>query len=338
MEDMKQPAEGNAEGGAQGAAQGVEKNRKPFRVFMWGALIAAALSFWLAKERLDIERPAVADAYIITGILALLGGAMAWSQGAAHERSRRSQQGLQASVDRLQDRMHDLPGSLMEESVRVAAREAEGRRADQERQAGELRAAQGEWERSSAAMLAALREQGELLRKDISARDAAGREAWERLASGAAERYQAAADIQSEKTRTFMETLSEKWEETLRAQRESFASEWREVLEQTRDQLERAYGALEVARKGGEETAAQQAAWRETVETFHAGLGGALDRLQALTSFAQGQEALLQKMEAAIRAFEQRSAELLEETAMQAQESLLDALGPASAGEETGKG
>src|SRR5690606_23259234 len=40
-----------------------------------------------------------------------------------------------------QDRMQDMPRSLMEESVRVAEREAEGRRADQERQARELREA-----------------------------------------------------------------------------------------------------------------------------------------------------------------------------------------------------
>ncbi len=410
------------------AAQPAEKTRKPYRVFFWGALIAAALSFWLAKERLDIKRPAVADAYTITGILALLSAAMAWSQGSAHERSRRSQQGLQDSVDRLQDRMQDMPRSLMEESVKVAEREAEGRRADQERQATALRAsledgiragfaplapalserieaslsglsealrqdrderasglremsdtvkalrtAQEEWQASSAALLKSLREQGEQLHKDIAGRDTAGRQAWDRLSAEAAERFQAAGDIQAEKVRTLLETLSARWDETLRAQREAFATEWREVLERSREQLDAGSkallegvssagkavegvsseaaahlqasadqagewlgklsaaageigNALDAMRKGGEESAAQQVAWRETVEGFREGIGGVLDRLQSLGSFAQGQEALLHKMEQTIRAFEERSAELLEETALRAQESLLDAL------------
>jgi hypothetical protein len=93
--------------------------------------------------------------------------------------------------------------------------------------------------------------------------------------------------------------------------------------------------ALEGMRRGGEESAAAQSAnqaeWRATVEMFHQGMGGLLDRLHALGSYTQGQEALLGRMEETIRAFEERSADLIEETAMKAQESLLDALDQAGA-------
>ena len=84
--------------------------------------------------------------------------------------------------------------------------------------------------------------------------------------------------------------------------------------------------ALEAVRKGGDEAAALQAEWRATVDMFHAGLGGLLDRLQSLASYAQGQEALLLRMDETIRSFEERSAELIEDTALKAQESLLEAL------------
>jgi hypothetical protein len=245
--------------------------RNPYLVFLWGGLIMAALCFWLATERLAIERPARADAYFITGILGILSAAMAWSLGAASERARRSQQSLQDSLNRLQDSMQDMPRSLMEESVKVAAREAEGRRADQERQARELRealgegiragfaplapalserieaslaglsdslrhdreersaslrataeavtslqAAQGEWARASAALLEKLRAQGEALHADMTGRDAAGRAAWEQLATASTQGMQAALDIQMDKVRTLTETLSGKLDGTLR--------------------------------------------------------------------------------------------------------------------------
>jgi hypothetical protein len=424
-------------------AQKPAKIRSPYQVFLWGGLIMAALCFYLATERLAIKRPARADAYFITGILGILSAAMAWSLGAAHERARRSQQSLQDSLDRLKDSMQDMPRSLMEESVKVAAREAEGRRADQERQARELRTAledgirtgfaplapalseriesslsglseslrsdreersaslrataetvtslqnaQSEWARASSALLEKLREQGAALQSDFTARDATARAAWEQLsgsartaweqqATAAAESVQAALDIQMDKVRGLTESLTGRWDETLRAQRESFAGEWREVLAKSQAQLEQsatqarthleqsatlartsieqsssqlgttstqaeewlrnlsaAAGtigeALEGMRRGGEETAAQQAAgqaeWRATVEMFHQGMGGLLDRLQALGSYTQGQAALLERMEEVIRSFEERSADLIEETAMKAQESLLDAL------------
>src|SRR5690606_9079202 len=98
--------------------------------------------------------------------------------------------------------------------------------------------------------------------------------------------------------------------------------------------------ALEGMRRSSEETAAQQAAgqaeWRATVEMFHQGMGGLLDRLQALGSYTQAQAALLERMEEVIRSFEERSADLIEETAMKAQESLLDALDQAGSRDAAG--
>src|SRR5690606_16663927 len=162
------------------------------------------------------------------------------------------------------------------ESVRVAAREAEGRRADQERQARELRgaleggirsgfeplapalsarieaslsglgdalrsdreeraaslrqtaetvaplrAAQEEWPRASAAPPEKLREQGEALRAGMEGRDAASREAWDRMAADSARGLQAALDIHAGKARDVLEALSAKWDEAVKAQAES---------------------------------------------------------------------------------------------------------------------
>jgi hypothetical protein len=398
------------------------KDRNPYTVFLWGGLVMAALCFYLGTTRLAIKRPARADAYFITGILGLLSAAMAFSLGKAHTRSLRSQQTLKDSVDRLQDRMHDMPRSLMEESVRVAEREAAGRRADQERQARELRealeggitagfkplapalserieaslsgltgalrddreerakglremadalaslrSAQQEWAASSASLLEKLREQGALLHKEIGERDASGRSALAEVSAAAAEKFQAAADIQLEKARDLTEKLAAAWDASAQkfaAQTERAAAETSEALlkglasagdavkslgaeAETRlrasadqaaqwlESLSGAAGKIEAAlqglRQGGEDSAAAQAEWRATVDMFHQGLGGVLDRLQSLATYSQGQEALLHKMEAAIRAFEERSAELLEETALKAQESLLEALDKAGA-------
>jgi hypothetical protein len=444
------------------AAPGPAKGLNPYAVFLWGGLVMAALCFYLGTTRLAIKRPARADAYFITGILGLLSSAMAFSLGKAHTRSLRSQQTLKDSVDRLQDRMHDMPRSLMEESVRVAEREAAGRRADQERQARELREAleggitagfkplapalserieaslsglsgalrddreerakslsgmaetvtslqgvQKEWATTSGSLLEKLREQGTALHKEIGERDAAGRSALAEVAAAAAEKFQAAADQQLAKVRELTETLAaqtekaaasvaassraaldtalgearEQWT-SLRSvsatQQEAFAAERKESLEFVREYFEKssdallkglasageavktvsaeaesslranadqaavwleslsgAAGKIEAAlqglRQGGDDSAAAQAEWRATVDMFHQGLGGVLDRLQSLATYSQGQEALLHKMEAAIRAFEERSAELLEETALKAQESLLEALDKAGA-------
>src|SRR5690606_29185272 len=65
--------------------------------------------------------------------------------------------------------------------------------------------------------------------------------------------------------------------------------------------------ALESVRRNGDEATALQAEWRATVDMFHSGLGGLLDRLQSLASYAQGQEALLLRMAETIRSFEERS-------------------------------
>ncbi len=457
------------------------KAHNPYRVFFWGGLIMAAMCVYLATTRLAIKRPARADAYFITGIFGVLSAAMAFSLGKASERTQRTQQSLKDSLDRLQDSMKDMPRELMEESVRVAAREAESRRADQERQAHELRtalesgiqsgfapmapalagrieeslkglseslrsdreeraaslrattdtvsalqAAQADWSKASSALLTQLREQGTTLHNDLGARDtaartaweantasaraaweqlaASARAAWEQSATASTQGIQATLDGQMAKVSGLVESLSSRWDETLHAQRESFAGEWREVLAKSQAQLEQgattvreaiteasatvrtvtvdAAGAVRSAseeasssvqsiatevdarlgatsaqaeewlrnlsaaagtigeaiegmRRSGEETSVQQAAgqaeWRATVEMFHQGMGGLLDRLQALGSYAQAQEALLKRMDETIRAFEERSADLIEETALKAQESLLDALDQAGA-------
>lgn len=438
---------------AQTPAPETRKRGNPYRVFFWSALVMAGLCFWIGTQRLAIQRPARADAYFITGILGILSAAMAFSLGAAHERARRSQQSLQDSVDRLQDRMQDMPRALMEESVKVAEREAAGRRADQERQARELRqaledgmksgfaplapalsdriaaslgglsealrqdreeraavlratseavaslrAAQDEWAKASGEALAKLKAQGESILAGAESRDAEGRVALQAVAADSARALREALDMHLGKTGDLIASLTAKWEEARRAQDAAFAShlekadglagglasrwdesrraqdaafeahlakvgdltgalaaKWEESLKAHGDALrefsgqagerlrenaaraeewlgnlssaaERIGEALEAVRRGGEESAALQAEWRATVEMFHTGLGGLLDRLQSLAAYAQGQEALLLRMDETIRSFEERSAELIEDTALKAQESLLEAL------------
>jgi hypothetical protein len=395
----------------------------------------AVLCFGLGTLRLGIKRPARADAYFITGILGILSASMAMSLGAAHERARRSQQGLQDSVDRLQDSMRDMPRALMDESVKVAEREAAGRRADQERQARELRdaleegmrtgfaplapalsdriaaalgglsdalrqdreeraavlrgtseavaslrAAQDEWAKASADALGKLKAQGEAVLSGAVSRDAEGRTALQNVAADSARALQTVAaesasavrdalEAHLGKTGALTDALAAKWEDARRAQDAAFdahldkvgalagglAAKWDETLKAQGDSLREFSGqagdklrdnaaraeewlgslasaagrigeALESVRRNGDEAAALQAEWRATVDMFHTGLGGLLDRLQSLASYAQGQEALLRRMDETIRSFEERSAELIEDTALKAQESLLDAL------------
>jgi hypothetical protein len=130
------------------------KKRNPYGVFMWGALLMAVVCFGMAARRIGDHRPARADGYTIAGILGLLSAAAAWSLGAAHERSRRNQEDLRASIDGLQERMQALPRALMEDSVKVAQQERQERRTDQERQAGELRRALEEGVRTGFAPIA----------------------------------------------------------------------------------------------------------------------------------------------------------------------------------------
>ena len=396
----------------------------PYRVFFWSALVMAVLCFGLGTLRLGIKRPARADAYFITGILGILSAAMAYSLGSAHDRARRSQQGLQDSVDRLQDSMRDMPRSLMDESVKVAEREAAGRRADQERQARELRdaleegmrtgfaplapalsdriaaslgglsealrqdreeraavlratsetvaslrASQEEWAKTSADALGKLKTQGESILTGAAARDAEGRTALQSVASDSARALKEALDAHLGKTGALTDALAAKWDDSRRAQDAAFeahlgkvgdltgalASKWEDSLKAQGDALREFSGqagdrlrdsasraeewlgslstaagrigeALESVRRNGDEAAALQAEWRATVDMFHTGLGGLLDRLQSLATYAQGQEALLRRMDETIRSFEERSAELIEDTALKAQESLLEAL------------
>lgn len=367
----------------------------PYRVFFWSALAMCALCFWLGTQRLGDKHPARGDAYFITGILGILSASMAWSLGAAHERARRSQQGLQNAVDHLQDSMQDMPRTLMEESVKVAEREAAGRRADQERQARELRAAleegmrtgfaplapalsdriaaslgglsealrqdreeraavlratsetvaslraaQEEWAKASADALGKLKTQGESILAGAASREAEGRAALQSVAADSARGLRETLDAHLDKVGALTGGLASRWDETLKAQGEALrgfsgladdrlrenaarAEEWLGSLSTAAGRIGE---ALESVRRGGDESAALQAEWRATVEMFHTGLGGLLDRLQSLATYAQGQEALLRRMDETIRSFEERSAELIEDTALKAQESLLEAL------------
>jgi hypothetical protein len=216
-----------------------------------------------------------------------------------------------------------------------------------------LQAAQGEWARASSALLEKLRAQGEALHADMTGRDAAGRAAWELLATASTQGLQAALDIQMDKVRTLTETLSGKLDGTLREVLSAATATVKSVGDEAGARLSATSGqaeewlrnlsaaaasigeALEGMRRSGEDAAGNQAAlqaeWRATVEMFHQGMGGVLDRLQALGSYTQGQEALLKRMDDTIRAFEERSADLIEDTALKAQESLLDALDQAGA-------
>jgi hypothetical protein len=150
----------------------------------------------------------------------------------------------------------------------------------------------------------------------------------------------AAFDAHLDKVGALAGGLAAKWDETLKAQGDSLREFSGQAGDKLRDNAARAEEwlgslasaagrigeALESVRRNGDEAAALQAEWRATVDMFHTGLGGLLDRLQSLASYAQGQEALLRRMDETIRSFEERSAELIEDTALKAQESLLDAL------------
>jgi hypothetical protein len=101
------------------------------------------------------------------------------------------------------------------------------------------------------------------------------------------------------------------------------AETWLQALSQTASKLEAVFADAQRQTEAG---AAQQTGFASVVADLRETLAGVLDRLQSLGSLGQGYEALLEKMEASIRRFEERSAEILEETALTAQESLLEAL------------
>jgi hypothetical protein len=407
----------------------VKKNTgSPYAVFMWGALLMAVVCFGLSLERIAAKRPARADAYTIAGILGLLSAAAAWSLGSAHERSRRSQEGLQGALEKLQDRMQELPRALMEDSVKVAERERSERRSDQERQAGELRQAletglkvgfaplapalserieaslgslsdslrmdreersqslremgetfsklqgfQKEWAQGSLALLEKLREQGTALQREISERDVSWRAGLEKITEDSGVRFQSAADAHLTATRRILEDLTKHWDaatqsslakmenllslvteashahleknsetllqglgnarESLQAISSHASDSLRGSAEQAQVWLqslvhaaEKMQEAAQGAHRTGEESTATQSGFKSSVDVLNQGLTGMLDRLQSFASLAQGQEALLEKMEATIRRFEERAVELLEDNALKVQESFLDAL------------
>jgi hypothetical protein len=203
-----------------------------------------------------------------------------------------------------------------------------------------LRAAQDEWAKSSADALGKLKAQGEAVLAGAATRDAEGRAALQAVATDSARTLQEALEAHLDKIGTLTGTLTSKWDDSLKTQGDAlreFSGQAGDKLRENSARAEEWLGSLSTAagrigealdsvRRGGDESAALQAEWRATVDMFHSGLGGLLDRLQSLATYAQGQEALLRRMDETIRSFEERSAELIEDTALKAQESLLDAL------------
>jgi len=366
--------------GMNEAKAGLEKKGSPYGVFMWGALLMAVVCFGLSAERVMAKRPARADAYTIAGILGLLSAAAAWSLGSAHERSRRSQQGLQGALEKLQDSMRELPRALMEDSVKVAEKERSERRGDQERQAGELRQAleaglrtgfaplapalserieaslgslanslrqdreerseslremadtlsklqgfQKEWAQSSQALLEKLREQGEGLKREISERDTGWHTGLQKLTEASRVHLEKSGEILLEGLRSARESLNSMSVETSDKVRAA-ASEAGTWLQSLSEAAEKMQAAAKDAGRVGEESSATQSGFKTSVETLNQGLTGMLEKLQSFASLAQGHEALLEKMEATLRRFEERSVELLEDNALKIQESFLDAL------------
>jgi hypothetical protein len=231
----------------------------PYRVFFWSALVMAVLCFGLGTMRLGIKRPARADAYFITGILGILSAAMAYSLGSAHERARRSQQGMQDSVDRLQDSMQDMPRSLMEESVKVAEREAAGRRADQERQARELRDALEEGMRTGFAPLAPA----------LSDRIAAS-------LGGLSDSLRQDREERAAVLRATSETVA-----SLRAAQDEWAKSSADALGKLKAQGEAVLAGA--ATRDAEGRAALQAVATDSARTLQEALGAHLDKIGTLT-------------------------------------------------------
>ncbi len=325
-----------------------EKKSSPYRVFMWGALIAAVLCFGLAMERVQSKHPARADIYTIAGILAVLSAAGALSSGSAHERSRKSQENLRGSVEKLQDRMHDLPRALMEDAVKVAEKESQDRRTDQQKQAGELRRSLEEGLQAGFAPVAPALSQkiGESLNALSSSLQADREERaknlrdmsdtiaslqsfqkeltknWDALAQNSLSKMEAAITAISGNSSAGLKAMSSEASDRMRNSADQ-AQGWLEALSKAAASLQQ---ASQGAQNMSEASSANQAGMKAVVETLNQSLTGVMDRLQSFAALAQGQQALLEKMETTVRRFEERSAELLEENALKIQESFLDAL------------
>ena len=282
------------------------KKRSPYGVFMWGALLMAVVCFGLAAQRLADKRPARADIYTIAGILGLFAVAGAWSQGSAHERSRRSQEGLQGALDRLQDRMQELPRALMEDSVKVAERERQERRVDQERHAGELQHALEEGLHAGFAPLApALSERiaaslgslSESLRVDREERSKSLREM-----AGTVSGLQAFQKEWAQGSSTLLEKLREQGN-ALQREISERDNGWRTGLEKLfADSLTKMESAVsEISTASREVLGSQQQAfsseWRgvqsetrahfeKTVEALHQGLSSARESLNVVSAAA----------------------------------------------------
>ncbi len=200
------------------------------------------------------------------------------------------------------------------------------------------------------------------MQKEISDRDAGWRAGLEKLTGESAVRFQsvteahlarmeslAASVAEASRTgvedslqaaRAHLEKNSEALLQGLGSARESLQAMSAEASDRLRGSAEQAETwlqslaraaekmreAAQDSHRAGEENSATQSGFRTAVETLNQGLGGMLDRLQSFALLAQGQEALLAKMEATVRRFEERSVELLEDNALKIQESFLDAL------------
>ncbi len=150
-------------------------------------------------------------------------------------------------------------------------------------------------------------------------------EAWDKMLQAAeaqSERSAASMTVRMEALAAQSETAPAAAAEHLRAAAEQ-AQAWLGSLQAAGQKLE---GAFAGAQRFGEEAAAHQADLKAVVEMLERGMTGVLDRLQALGSLGEGHAALLEKMHASVRRFEERAAELLEENSLKAQEALLEVL------------
>ena len=250
---------------------------------------------------------------------------------------------LPSVLERLDQGLRDLPRVLSERMEAALGSLADSLRAD--------RGERAEWEKAlkeselrfqavSDAHLARTREafaalaktwddaaQGQLAKIEaglagVSNAFATG---WKEIRSGSESHFKAGGDALLQGLGAARESLTAMSAEAAQRLRDS-AAQAEASLQKLSDAAGKMHDAAQDARRMGEDSSAHQAGLKAAVEMLNQGLTGVLDRLQSFASLAQGQEALLEKMEAAIRRFEERSAEMLEDNALKIQESFLDAL------------
>jgi hypothetical protein len=196
-----------------------------------------------------------------------------------------------------------------------------------------LQAFQKVWAQDSSSLLEKLGEQGNSLHRELSGRDAGWRTGIEKLAEESGARLQAAVQNALAKMEAVLSAVSETSRSAMGAVSAGASEGIRDSAAQAETWLKnlseganRMQAVAQEARRMAEDSSANQAGLKAVVEMLNQSLTGVLDRLQSFASLAQGQEALLEKMEATLRRFEERSVELLEDNALKIQESFLDAL------------